>query len=63
MKANKKFKLVGGRWNVGNLYDTLVAASFDRFINMHRQHNRARREHRSFPLYVYNYRFEFKNID
>lgn len=59
----KKFKLVGGVWSTSNLYDALEAASFDRFINLHRQHNRARREHRSFPLYVYNYRFEFKNRD
>lgn len=61
MKTKSKFKLVGGRWNIGNLYDALVAASFDKFINMHREPEQAKRTYRSFPLYVYNYQFNFSN--
>ena len=30
-------KIINGKWQCGNLYDALVAASFDRFINLHRQ--------------------------
>lgn len=61
MKIKKKFNLSGGRWFVGNLYDALDTASFDRFVNLHREPERVKKKCRSFPLYVYNYKFNFTN--
>jgi len=60
----KQFKMgkrnKAGRWLIGNLNDKLIAASFDLFVNMHRE---------AIPLVVrvrrnlseHNYQFRFKN--
>jgi hypothetical protein len=32
-----KFKVVKGKWNIGNLNDKLVSASFDFFMNLKRE--------------------------
>jgi len=32
-----KFKIKKGRWQIGNLYDALIADKFDMFINSHRE--------------------------
>lgn len=58
----KQFKLVNGRWQIGNLYDSLIASSFDFFINTHRElKSNIETRYRRFPLYVYNCQFKFKN--
>ena len=58
----KQFKVVNGRWQTGNLYDSLTAAKFDFFINLHKSSIKNNKVYcRKFPLYVYNHEFNFKN--
>lgn len=32
-----KIKIKNGKWQTGNLYDCIIAAKFDEFINLHRE--------------------------
>lgn len=59
---NKVFKVKNGRWQIGNLYDSLIASKFDFFINTHRTlESRNVTSQYRLPLYVYNHQFKFKN--
>jgi len=56
------FKITNGKRQIGNLYDSLAAYSFDCFINTKRTLNcKTIQAQRRLPLYVYNYQFNFKN--
>jgi hypothetical protein len=54
----KHFQIKNGKWQIGNLYDTLVACKFDFFVNTHRQmfRNRIRVKITNKHNYVYNYK-------
>jgi len=48
-------KIINGKWQCGNLYDALVAARFDRFINIQRQMPQPVKK--GVNLKQYNYQF------
>ena len=61
---HKVFKIKKRRWQIGNLYDSLVASKFDFFINTHRELRDLK--FMTFPnknqnLKKHNYQFNFIN--
>ena len=56
-----KIKIKKGKWQTGNLYDALVAAAFDKFINEHRTLEFVKLRASKIPnLKRHNYEFNWK---
>ncbi len=58
-----KYRVVNGRWEVGNLNDKLVSFSFDHFISRHRKHAKPLAPRTKQDLKQHNYKFKFKHHD
>lgn len=52
-----EFVPINGKWVIGNLNDKLIAASFDKFINMKREHETSREPRVKRDLSHHNYQF------
>lgn len=52
-----KFRVVDGKWEVGNLNDKLVSVSFDHFINRQRKHIKKAEQRTKTDLKQHNYKF------
>lgn len=58
----KKFEVKNGRWQIGNLYDSLISCKFDCFINLHRKMQYIKlRARTTGNLSKHNYQFNFIN--
>jgi len=60
-RFEKSFKLEGGRWIAGNMYDKLVNAAFDKFVNLHRKLPVVQPERLRRDLSMHNHVFNFTN--
>lgn len=61
---SNRLKIVKGKWNVGNLYDSVVADRVDKFFNLHRQFKEPSKRlapHLRYRYKEFNYKFNFKN--
>ena len=57
-----KFKIIKGKWKIGNLNDILIASKFDLFINKHREFEQLYlRAHSTKELKKHNYVYNYKN--
>lgn len=56
---DKGFKVVDGKWLIGNLNDKLVAASFDVFINLRRKTKVDNKPRVKRNLSHHNYKFKY----
>ena len=51
------FRIIDGKWEIGNLNDKLVSASFDHFVNRNRQHAKPIATRSGRDLKQHNYKF------